>query len=71
MTYDILKDAQQPLHVSDIIARIATRFGVTVDRESLVSALTKRVVRGDAFVRTGKNTFTLIDMNAEEKEAQA
>ena len=69
MTYS--RDAQQPLHVSDIIARIATRFGVTVDRESLVSALTKRVVRGDAFVRTGKNTFTLIDMNAEEKEAQA
>lgn len=71
MTYDILKDAQQPLHVSEIIARIATRFGVTVDRESLVSALTKRVVRGDTFVRTGKNTFTLIDMNAQEKEAQA
>ena len=32
-------------------------FQVTVDRESLVSALTKKVMRGDRFIRTGKNTF--------------
>lgn len=70
MTYHILKDAQEPLHASEIIARIATRFGVTVDRESLVSALSKRVVRGDAFRRTGKNTFTLIGPDAGQKGAR-
>ena len=32
-------------------------FQVAADRESLVSALTKKVLRGDRFVRTDKNTF--------------
>jgi hypothetical protein len=30
-----------------------------VDRESLVSSLTKKVMRGDRFVRTGRNTFAV------------
>ena len=30
-----------------------------VDRESLVSSLTKKVMRGDRFVRTDKSTFAL------------
>jgi hypothetical protein len=59
MTYDILKRAKQPLHVSEIITDIERIHGVKVDRESLVSALTKKVVRKDRFVRTGKNTFAL------------
>jgi hypothetical protein len=36
-----------------------SRFELQVDRESLVSALTKRVARADRFVRTDKNTFAL------------
>jgi hypothetical protein len=47
------------LHVSEIITDIERIHGVKVDRESLVSALTKKVVRKDRFVRTGKNTFAL------------
>ena len=39
--------------------RIHTAFGVTVDRESLVASLTKKVARQDRFLRTGKNTFAL------------
>ncbi len=34
-------------------------FGQPVDRESLVSSLTKKVARGDRFLRTDKNTFAL------------
>lgn len=60
MTYDILAEAARPLHVSEIISRIAGRFDVRVDRESLVSALSKRVAREDRFKRTDKNTFALI-----------
>ncbi|MFV0337484.1 MAG: hypothetical protein ACK5LK_04485 [Chthoniobacterales bacterium] len=60
MAQDILVDAAAPLHVNEIISRIKRRFGVRVDRESLVSALSKRVVRQDRFERTGKNTFALI-----------
>lgn len=59
MAYDILKSARAPLHVTDILNRIETRFGIVVDRESLVSSLTKKVARGDRFVRTEKNTFGL------------
>src|SRR6266704_226016 len=43
MAYDILKKARSPLHVSHILERIQTQFGVTVDRESLVSSLSKKV----------------------------
>lgn len=68
MTYDILKDANRPLHVSEIISGIATRFGASVDRESLVSAISKRVVRGDVFTRTDKNTFWLIESTQTQKE---
>jgi hypothetical protein len=59
MAYDILKQARGPLHVAELLTRIQTRFGVAIDRESLVSSLTKKVARGDRFVRTDKNTFGL------------
>lgn len=59
MTYDILQKAGQPLHVSEIIDRIEKVHGVRLDRESLVSALSKRVARKDRLVRTDKNTFAL------------
>ena len=59
MAYDVLKKAGVPLHVSEILARIHSTFRVTVDRESLVSSLSKKVMRGDRFVRTGKSTFAL------------
>jgi HB1, ASXL, restriction endonuclease HTH domain len=60
MAFDILKKARSPLHISVILERIQTQFGVTVDRESLVSSLTKKVARGDRFLRPEKNTFSLL-----------
>ncbi len=59
MAFDILKKARAPLHVSEILERIHAAFHVSVDRESLVSSLTKKVARGDRFLRTAKNTFGL------------
>ena len=59
MAYDILKRARAPLHVSEIIDRIQTQFDVAVDRESLVSSLSKKVARQDRFLRPEKNTFSL------------
>ena len=59
MAYDVLKKARSPLHVSELLARIQSSFGVTVDRESLVSSLSKKVARQDRFLRTQKNTFAL------------
>ena len=59
MAYDVLKKARSPLHVSQLLDRIHSSFGVSVDRESLVSSLTKKVARQDRFLRTDKNTFAL------------
>lgn len=59
MVEDILRKAGQPLHISRIIEEIQKVHGIRVDRESLVSALSKRVLRHDRFVRTDKNTFAL------------
>jgi hypothetical protein len=60
MAYDILKKAGDPLHVSELLARLHSTFHVNVDRESLVSSLSKKVARSDRFLRTGKNTFGLL-----------
>jgi hypothetical protein len=59
MAYDVLKKARSPLHVSELLDRIHAAFGVAVDRESLVSSLTKKVARQDRFLRPDKNTFAL------------
>ena len=59
MAFDILKKARSPLHVSEILTRIQSQFGVAVDRESLVSSLSKKVARSDRFLRPEKNTFAL------------
>ena len=63
MAYDILRSSGRPMHISDIIALVAKRHGVTLDRESIVSALSKRVARKDRFARTAPNTFSLLPEN--------
>jgi methylphosphotriester-DNA--protein-cysteine methyltransferase len=59
MAYDILVKARKPLHISELLERIQRSFQVTVDRESLVSSLTKKVMRGDRFIREDRNTFAV------------
>lgn len=56
---DILQRAQRPLHISEIIAQVKTQYGVTLDRESLVSALVKKVHRRQGLSRTAPNTFQI------------
>ncbi len=56
---DVLSVAGSPLHVSEIIRLVYEQHGITLDRESVVSALTKKVKKGVAFIRTGPNTFGL------------
>ena len=61
MVSDILTRAGGPLHVSQILLRIRQVYHVELDRESVASALVKRVARQDRFVRTAPNTFGLIE----------
>lgn len=56
---DILQAAGRPLHITEIIAAAQKRFHQKLDRESLVSALTKRLARDERFARTAPNTFAL------------
>ena len=65
--YDVLLVAQQPLHVTEIIARAKKDFNVDLDRDSIVSAITKKVKSGRMFKRVEANTFTILD--TEEQQA--
>lgn len=59
MVHDVLRRAGKPLHVSEIIERVQKLHGLELERESIVSTLTKKVNRGSRFVRTDKNVFGL------------
>jgi len=59
MVHDVLRRAGKPLHVSEIIERVQKLHGFELERESIVSTLTKKVNRGSRFVRTDKNIFGL------------
>jgi len=59
MATDILQRAQRPLHISEIIAQVKSKYGVSLDRESLVSALVKKVHRRQGLSRTAPNTFQI------------
>jgi hypothetical protein len=59
MSFAILQRAKTPLHVDELIVAIAQAYGVQPARDSLVSALTKKVVAGDRFEKTAPNTFGL------------
>jgi hypothetical protein len=58
---DILTAAGTPLHINEIIVRAKRDHGVELKRESLVSALTKKVLDRHTFCRTGRNEFALLE----------
>lgn len=62
---DVLKDAGRPLHVGALLDALRLR-GVRTTRESLVSAISKKLKPLGAFVRTGPNTFGLAGRDEEE-----
>jgi hypothetical protein len=57
MAIDILQQAHKPLHISEILTQIKSKHKISLDRESLVSALVKKVHRHQGLVRTAPNTF--------------
>jgi len=57
---DVLKTAPGPLHIHDILTQAQQRFRRKLSRESLVSALTKKVLDHHTFTRTAPNTFDLL-----------
>lgn len=63
LVYDILKREKTPLHIMDIISKVYKIHNVAIDRESLASALTKKVHKRQLFTRPEKNTFGIIEEN--------
>ncbi len=56
---DILKNTGTPLHISEIIEIAKTEFNADLERDSIVSALIKKIKAEKTFIRTGPNTFAL------------
>ena len=59
MIEDVLGRAGKQLHISQILQRVEKVYGLRLDRDSVVSALSKKVARNERFVRTGRNVFAL------------
>ena len=60
IVYDILLAAKGPLHITEILQRAKKDHHRPLRRESLVSALTKKVLDRQTFTRTASNTFDLL-----------
>ena len=60
IVYDILIAAKGSLHINDILQRAKKEYHRQLHRESLVSALTKKVLDQNVFTRTAPNTFDLL-----------
>ena len=58
---DILREAGHPLHIDEIIRIAGESRGVELHRESIVSALSKKLLEGKVFRRTGRNEFALLE----------
>ena len=56
---DILASSDQPLHISEIIRIAQQEYQTEMERDSIVSALVKKVKAGRLFVRVAPNTFAL------------
>ena len=56
---NVLNSAGHPLHVSDIIQMAEKQYQVQLNRDSIVSAVLKKINAGQTFIRTAPNTFAL------------
>jgi hypothetical protein len=65
VVYDVLLSAQKPLHITEIIEKAKKDFNVALDRDSLVSAITKKVKSGRMFKKVEANTFTVLDSSSD------
>lgn len=57
LALEVLCAAGQPLHVNEIVEAVRRRHGRELVRDSLVSAITKKIARDEEFIKTDRNTF--------------
>ena len=56
---DVLNSAGHPLHISDIIRLAEEQYQIKLHRDSIVSAILKKINAEQTFIRTAPNTFAL------------
>ncbi len=59
IVHNVLAAAGRPLHIAAILQSAEKDFGLSLDRDSLSSAIVKQIRKGKRFVRTAPNTFGL------------
>ena len=61
---DVLREVGHPLHIDEIIRIAREEKGIDLHRESIVSALCKKLLEKKVFGRTGRNEFSLLEWEA-------
>jgi hypothetical protein len=56
---DVLKLSQEPLHISQIIDIAKNEYNITLERDSIVSGISKKIKHNKQFIRVAPNTFSL------------
>ena len=56
---DVLKLSPKPLHISQIIEIAKNEYNITLERDSIVSAISKKIKNNKQFIRVAPNTFSL------------
>ena len=56
ITRNVLNGAGKPLHVTEIVQLAKQVYDVQLDRDSIVSAILKKVKAGKTFIRTAPRT---------------
>ncbi len=59
IAHNVLNDTGKPLHVTEIVQLAKKTYDVHLDRDSIVSAILKKIKAGKTFIRTAPNTFAL------------
>ena len=63
IAHNVLNSVGHPLHVSDIIKMAQELYQVQLNRDSIVSAILKKINAGQTFIKTAPNTFALKTYN--------
>ncbi len=58
---DILNDVDGSLHIKQIILLAKKKYNIDLDRETIVSQISKKIAKGSLFRRVAPNTYDLIE----------
>jgi hypothetical protein len=66
----VLRTTGAPLHIDQIIEKAHKLYSRRLHRESIVSALTKKILDQQTFCRVGRNVFALLEWEEKKKDGR-